>query len=836
MIHRIQHHRYLLFLGILLFCAALAGCISSISSSGITPVPRPGTPMPTPTSNVPPTRVLRPTSTAVICINPTQTPTPTITPTATQVTVIAPEEGAEAYRLDPWDEDDALRVLEEAAAVPIAEEYQDMRDFYRLSLLEEVWLDNPHLREDPELVKLAAELKWLGMSYEPTYGLLHDYAVEPVRLMLERHLNDGSITIEDFQDRERWEANEAAQAMGWMIVSDLHESYHLLGTSSPGWVVKIYAGRGWGFFAITTGANGQYSVTALRPHWTRQWWSDESFDITNLNANGIDEIAVTYDGWGTGMSHFCDKGLRLYEWDGETFVDLMADELRFFANTDYGYCLDITFPVDPRGGQKIQAGTKLNTLCPEVPYEEPVTFAWDGQGFRREAASPPTLSMKYPNRCTIDWAVKAEAENDTAVAVLAAAVENWPVEANADWGPAGQDYMRLKLATWNIRRGQYEEGLSLLRQVRDHPAAPDYAMPACVAAAFLENYESHGWYRAVQTVDQLYTEGDLCGPGGCNVEKMRQDWGFAEREWEIDYGYHFTNDFLSFDALALEMKQVSLDSQEELTAWLEAKQLHPVWVAEGNLDGRMGIDWLVVTEDKREYGSYYYLRAFLQRGNQLAHAEIDRYFYYDENETTPLENIFKLQSIRPDADQPPVNIFQTREGLYAFRLVWVNDQVQVEMDLNTWDINRNIEEDLRIKLLDWKIDGRQLIVQYDGKEAVYAWDATQGKLAPTGYAPELQEQRVGEAEQALYFDKDPAGAAETLEALLSERVLENYNWVFSADYTNPPRLRPYMMYLLGLAYEQSGDAERAARAYWQLWRDFPASPYSLAAQSKLEHR
>jgi hypothetical protein len=51
---------------------------------------------------------------------------------------------------------------------------------------------------------------------------------------------------------------------------------------------------------------------------------------------------------------------------------------------------------------------------------------------------------------------------------------------------------------------------------------------------------------------------------------MRQDWGFAEREWEIDYGYHFTNDFLSFDALALEMKQVSLDSQEELNAWLEA--------------------------------------------------------------------------------------------------------------------------------------------------------------------------------------------------------------------------------------------------------------------------
>lgn len=44
------------------------------------------------------------------------------------------------------------------------------------------------------------------------------------------------------------------------------------------------------------------------------------------------------------------------------------------------------------------------------------------------------------------------------------------------------------------------------------------------------------------------------------------------------------------------------------------------------------------------------------------------------------------------------------------------------------------------------------------------------------------------------------------------------------------------MYLLGLAYERSGDQANAVRTYWQLWHDYPANPYSLAAQSKLERQ
>jgi hypothetical protein len=50
---------------------------------------------------------------------------------------------------------------------------------------------------------------------------------------------------------------------------------------------------------------------------------------------------------------------------------------------------------------------------------------------------------------------------------------------------------------------------------------------------------------------------------------------------------------------------------------------------------------------------------------------------------------------------------------------------------------------------------------------------------------------------------------------------------------NPPFYRPYLRYLLALAYEMNGQPEPAKLAYFRLWRDFPASLFGLAAGLKL---
>jgi hypothetical protein len=52
--------------------------------------------------------------------------------------------------------------------------------------------------------------------------------------------------------------------------------------------------------------------------------------------------------------------------------------------------------------------------------------------------------------------------------------------------------------------------------------------------------------------------------------------------------------------------------------------------------------------------------------------------------------------------------------------------------------------------------------------------------------------------------------------------------------SDPDTQGPYVVYLLGLAYEWKGDEANAVRVYWDLWKNFPESVYARLAQAKLE--
>jgi hypothetical protein len=778
---------------------------------------------------------LTPSPTAEFQSSPTLTPTPQETATATQVPVRTPVLGPEAYYLQKWDQAAAVQALQGAENIPIPEEYEDLRGFYQVSMLDELFLDHPQLRSDRKYLLQMSQLKQLS-GYWASYGLLHDHAVEPFRQLFERALNDGSADLSSIDQLNQWLEPNGAHA------DDLGKDTNKL-IDRPGStrVIKIFVGGGWGFFILHQEENGPYSVMALHPEWERAWWSDENFEITDLNANGRDEIALTYEGWGTGMTHYCVWRLNLYEWNGSEFKDLMADALEVSANTDYGDCIKIKFVSNPGGASKIQTGTTKYTRCDDLPYNEPIEFYWNGTGFVQKPKSIPTAPIQNkPSRCSIDWALKAGPENSTAIQLLTSALSNWPKEAEKDWGPAALDYFRLKLATWKIRRGELQPGLDQLRKVREHPAAPDYPLPAKIAGTFLDTYPAEGIYRAAQEVDSLYQKEieniGGCGVFACDVEKLRQVWGFAEDVWAIDYGGGFIDDFQEMKPLTLAVKQQHFNNLETLQTWLKKNQLNPVWSAEGNLDDQGENDWLVILEFERkiinsESIKFYRLYGFLRNNGQTGLLPIDGVYVSEDpsNYSTirwesfrPAQNATLLQVLQIGERLQAINVFQ-KAGAYQFKILFDTSTV---LGWSSGD---------RAEVEDWKTEPGKLIIAYRGRQAEYIWDAKAMKMAPTGYAPDLQDEHVKEAEQAIYVDQNPERAVEILKNLLSERVWENYIWSGGIN-TNPPRVKPYMLYLLGLAYERSGDENNAVKTYWQLWHDYPAYPFSLAVQAKLVQR
>ncbi len=313
---------------------------------------------------------------------------------------------------------------------------------------------------------------------------------------------------------------------------------------------------------------------------------------------------------------------------------------------------------------------------------------------------------------------------------------------------------------------------------------------------------------------------------------MRDQWGIIEAEWSWSNGFNdpFLDEFWEVDQTLLSINQEPPANLEDLQNWFTKNELFAVLIGEADADGQGQLDWLVAVKNtKGLHPNDVYM--LLRQSGQLSVVRL--WGVYTDQGGEKITR--RWETFRPDPKAPVINVYQVGTGLYAFHLSRENGTYQETTDLNSRKIS-SYDSSNQIEVQDWSIKDGKLTVQYNGSDGVYEWDKSTGRLVPTGYAPDLQEENIARAERAIYFEDDPAQAIEILSHILKGRVEENYIWAAGAGITNPPRLRPYALYLLGLAYERGGDPESAARAYWQLWHDYPANPYSLAAQSKLESK
>jgi hypothetical protein len=123
----------------------------------------------------------------------------------------------------------------------------------------------------------------------------------------------------------------------------------------------------------------------------------------------------------------------------------------------------------------------------------------------------------------------------------------------------------------------------------------------------------------------------------------------------------------------------------------------------------------------------------------------------------------------------------------------------------------------------------------DAKKTVYQWDPSEQSYLLAESYPSPQQQGIEAAEKALFEANDPVKAIQVVQPLLKGKIMDPVtSWAEGNYVSGPSRTRPYLMYLLGLAYERTGDEVNAVRAYWQLWHDFPDNPYSFAARRKLQ--
>jgi hypothetical protein len=722
------------------------------------------------------------------------------------------------YRLKQFTDQDLAALYQQLKENKNSETHEGDLYFARLSLLAELSLRFPqNLAANPYLQAEQAILSHSANS-DYQFARLHTLSIEPFCQALEKALNQDGLPLDSL---EAWAKTRQVDLVKPVLTSaDLVNdpfSTHVLHIQSHGnhWILIIRQTN------LKT-----YSVFPLKTDSFNDFRREVTLQISDLNHNGRPEIVENSSSWGPGMAYWNSRTLQIYEWQGQKFEPLI----------DGGFNLDAWGPaqvdeiqtgLDQTNTPILTGGTSQPISCSGAfAYQKRQVYRWNGRTFKAAEEIVVPLEDSNPPDCAFYWALLSGPQNEQAVSIFKKTLQTWPEAITNQRGPAAQDYYRLVFGFWLIQQNKIEDALRQFQTVQDHPAAPDYPLPARLAADFLKAYTSGGLVNAVQGFQAaLKTE----------ITAMKEDFVIDRAKMLYYLGFYDSDQdrlpaviFLDqFSPALYFQKSFSLfpiSNTGDLLLWAKKSHLSFNSLQSSDLDGDGIEDWLV---EIAWQGDWYYedkavhLYAFLQKDRQIVPVEIGNF---------PQGASQTWQAFRPQPGAPLLHVFTGSNGFYVYQLIkdekgWQSKTID--------DFSFLLEVELG-KPLNWEIKmapaGKELVINYQDCQSVHTWDNQQQKLIPTSSSPENREAKIALAEQYIYWDKTPQLAIPILEDLLNHKCWGRPRIVMDQIY---PDIHVYTYYLLGLAYELDGQQDKAVQSYWQLWQTNPENFYTRIAQKKL---
>lgn len=355
------------------------------------------------------------------------------------------------------------------------------------------------------------------------------------------------------------------------------------------------------------------------------------------------------------------------------------------------------------------------------------------------------------------------------------------------------DFLRYRLGIAYALDSDVSEVERVLQDLIDHPLDKTRTVYSDSARNFLRYYSGN------ETLSLS------CNKSLENLDKTMKT-STAEEIFGVPFDFPFGPGLLRcfdrdiFELLIREMPAAVENIPDELrrmgmTLYYAEKQ-------DVNLDG-LAEEWLIIIDDGM----------FVVQSEEAGYkAEELEYFWYGED-ATKYSNV-ALSIERWMGIQDPVLTAST-----AGELLMLN----VRKDFSSkW---LNLEYDVENVLISSQSDPAQFQVfhvkpdpdedYYDVPWSGYRWD------------PDTQRFKDDLIEYTLFIERDPDKAVELVNIVYP--FLMEWKDLESVSYD-----LPRYIYLCALTYELSGDEQKAAEIYWQLWHDFPESHYALMARYKLE--
>jgi hypothetical protein len=187
---------------------------------------------------------------------------------------------------------------------------------------------------------------------------------------------------------------------------------------------------------------------------------------------------------------------------------------------------------------------------------------------------------------------------------------------------------------------------------------------------------------------------------------------------------------------------------------------------------------------------------------------------------------FRAERAQLKGEDVPLVLLQSGDRLYLFQVrAGANGPLAEPLLLETYVQNFDyvqIPEGFGLRVFHYTNRYQAILVP---AWEIFVWEPTIGRLIQAAHT-----QTFAEVANARLLAGD---AVSSIPALRNAIALTRQ---VTPSYCSDGLLCPgqaELVYRLGLAYELIGDAPDAVQTYWQVWQEFPDSPYGLMARARL---
>ncbi len=673
--------------------------------------------------------------------------------------------------------------------------------------------------------------------------------------LLEEELETGQTTIDTLA---AWLYDRGFKAVVFAPVQNL------LGKEKNGYVLQVmidansidnfYLSRFYtAVYALYQDTDKKFHLAKVSP-WALQYhnWID-IISVDDVNSDDKADIAIKSEGFpGGGDAGACFSHVDIYSWNDQAvgFVNL-GDDIPIF----YGYQDNCTNnwqfgKVDENGSQPLIVTSQFyfeksgsqEVECP--PYQLQTTYFWAGERFTKGEVNTLALNEDTDPSCKIAWAVNGNYQNDQALDILKSALEDPQNEQDIidALGPNGIDYIRFLLAIWLDQRNEDAQADIFLQEIPE-PDPTTTAMDLLQLAQIYREARNHkGKLTACLNVDQKLAQAALDIEGDKYLAllhalqgmlALKDILGLVPAVWAQSWSFSICDPVPTLEA---ELAKVNPMTTGEMSAWLVRNDIPPQRIQQSDLDGDGRQDWLVVIPALQNIDpvwSIYEIWGFLQQDSGLKPVFIGR------DDLTPSTSM-QWESITTPGLLQPQNILLVDNRLFILQINNPVNPATVESFLPRY---QGFLYDVSAFSISSDNVNPEIQVTYDTQSCVggcpdretYRWNAISQRWTLSDSDPHPQVERIRKIEDQLFTQQNFLSAIDLINSWLDEGVSDPKDL---GDSSTPPNeyTRSYLRYLLGLAYEQSGQPKKAVQVYYELWKDNPPNVFGYIASTRLERK